>query len=273
VLAGGDAVGFFTGLVFKRYGLRLLGSPFPGWTTSSMGFNVRDDATRAAAARALPRFAFGELGCVHLELKDRRLTADDLDFPQTPTVLYEIDLALPEQAIFDRMTSACRRAIRKSEKEHVVVEEAEPDGFADEYYAQLVDVFEKQGLTPTYGVERVRDLIRFVHPTGRLMLVRARNPEGRPIATAIFPAHNGTAYFWGGASRREDQILRPNEAVFWFAMRRLRDRGIRVLDLGGGGEYKLKYGPVESSVPWFRRSRYPGLEPLRQIARRTLARV
>jgi CelD/BcsL family acetyltransferase involved in cellulose biosynthesis len=275
-LRGSDAaVGYFTGMVVRRFGVRILGSPFPGWTTPSMGFNLADGVSRRTAAAALAPFAFGALGCIHLELKDRRLTDSDaagLGLRTTPTVTFEVDLSAPEDAIFGQMTSACRRAVRKAAKSGVVVEEAGADGFAEEYYTQLLEVFERQGLKPTYGVERVRALIRHIHPTGRLLLARARAPDGRGIATGLFPAMNGTAYFWGGASHRDDQILRPNEAVFWFAMRHWKARGVTVLDLGGGGDYKRKYGPRELTVPFFRRSRVPGVGPLRDLAKHVATR-
>jgi len=269
--AGDVVVGYFTGALISRYGVRILGSPFPGWTTSSMGFNLERGVDRRAATEALVRFAFGSLRCLHLELKDRFLTVRDLaglGFEHSAQVTFEVDLVAPEEDIFGRMSSACRRAIRKSEKEGVVLEEASGEDFADEYYAQLEEVFAKQSLVPTYDVSRVRELIRTLHPTGNLLLVRALSPGGDRIATGIFPALNTTAYFWGGASWREHQILRPNEAIFWYAMRYWKDRGISVLDLGGGGDYKRKYGPVELSVPWFRKSRLPGLGKLRELARR-----
>jgi CelD/BcsL family acetyltransferase involved in cellulose biosynthesis len=272
VLDGKNAVvGYFTGLVVRRFGVRILGSPFPGWTTSYMGFNLEEGVSRREAARALVHFAFGPLQCLHVELKDRFLGVADVagvGFEHTPNVAFEIDLKGHEDEIFGRMTSACRRAIRKSEKVGVVVEEAAGEAFADEYYGQLEDVFAKQSLRPTYDSSRVRELIRTVHPTGRLLLLRARSPEGHAIASGIFPAMNGTAYFWGGASWREHQILRPNEAIFWFAMRYWKDRGVTVLDMGGGGEYKRKYGPVELSIPFFRKSRIRGLGVLRDLARR-----
>jgi CelD/BcsL family acetyltransferase involved in cellulose biosynthesis len=273
VLAGvverGRTVGYFTGLVVKKYGLRLLGSPFPGWTTSSIGFNLVETASRPDAARALVAFAFGPLRCVHLELKDRRLRESDLEglgFESSPTVTFEVDLSPAEDAIFANMTSACRRAIRKSKKEGVVVEEASGADFAGEYYAQLEDVFAKQSLRPMYGVTRARELIRCLKPTGRLLLLRARAPDGTAIATGIFPAMNGVAYFWGGASWRSHQILRPNEAIFWYAMRYWKERGMTVLDMGGGGDYKRKYGPTETSVPFARRSRFRALMLLRDAA-------
>src|SRR5205085_2043438 len=145
--------------------------------------------------------------------------------------------------------------IRKAERVGVTIEEADDLEFADEYYAQLRDVFAKQSLVPTYGKERVTELIRRLHPTGRLLLLRARSRDGECIATGIFPGMNGSAYFWGGASWREYQILRPNEALMWHAIRHWQARGAVRFDLGGGAEYKRKYGGAEIVVPEFRFSR------------------
>jgi CelD/BcsL family acetyltransferase involved in cellulose biosynthesis len=269
VLADGEIVGYFTGLIVRRFGVRILGSPFPGWTTLSMGFNLRAGVSRRAATEALVRFAFGPLRCLHVELKDRELSVEDLaglDFEHKPMVTFEVDLTSSEDQIFGRMTSACRRAVRKAEKSGVTIEEASGEDFADEYHAQLVEVFERQGLTPTYDAERVRTMIRTVHPTGNLLLLRAIGPDGERVATGIFPGLNRAGYFWGGASRKEGQILRPNEAIFWYAMRYWRERGAEVLDMGGGGDYKRKYGPAELSVPWFRRSRVAALGKARDVA-------
>jgi hypothetical protein len=275
VVDDGERVGYFSGLVVRRFGVRILGSPFPGWTTASMGFNLAEGVSRHTAAAALVPFAWGPLRCAHLEVKDRWLRAADLDglgFESDLTLTYEVDLSADEPDILSRMSSACRRAIRKAEKSGVTVTAVAGEDFADEYYAQLQGVFARQSLVPTYGVERVRALIECLEPTGRLLLLRALSPDGRSIATGIFPAFNGTAYFWGGASLRPDQILRPNEAIFWYAMRYWRARGVSTLDLGGGGDYKHKYGPRELWLPWFRRSRVPGLRLMRTIARVTTER-
>jgi len=266
---GGATVGYFTALIIRRVGVGILGSPFPGWTTSYMGFNLDEDVPRREALKALPPFAYRSLGCLHLELKDRRLEAGDaagLGFTQKPNTTFELDLSASEDEMFGRMSSACRRCIRKAEKVGVRVEEATDSTFADDYYAQLVDVFAKQSLTPTYGVERVRELIQELSPSGRLLLLRARAPSGESIATGIFPAMNGTAYFWGGASWRQHQQYRPNEAIFWYAMRYWKGRGMSSLDMVGGGDYKRKYGPAEVTVPSLQKSRIAGLARLRDAA-------
>lgn len=270
VCDGREPVGYFTGLIVRRCGMRILGSPFPGWTTDYMGFNLDPAVDRRAAAAALLPFAFGAMRCVHVELKDRYLaeaSLSGLDYTSGRTMTFEVDLTADEPELLARMSSACRRAIRKAEKGGVQVDIVADECFAAEYYHQLRDVFAKQSLVPTYREERVRELIRCLGPTGRLLLLRALAPDGRCIATALFPAAHGTAYFWGGASLRPDQILRPNELLFWTAMKYWKARGMTTLDCGGAGEYKRKYGGQELWVPWYRSSRYPGLPALRDAAK------
>jgi CelD/BcsL family acetyltransferase involved in cellulose biosynthesis len=267
----GEPAGWFTGLIVRRFGVPILGSPFQGWTTGPMGFNLAPGIDRREAVEALVPFAFKRLNCLHLELLDRRARFEELSGLGARLAefnTYEIDLTRGEDELFAGMSSACRRAVRKSEKEGVRVEETHGVEFADEYYAQLEDVFAKQSLRPPYGVERVRELVRCLEPSGNLLLVRALSPQGDRIATAIFPVLNEFAYFWGGASWRSHQILRPNEALFWYTMRRLSERGIPLLDMGGGGAYKRKYGPRERRIPFFRKSRVPGMMALRDAAAR-----
>jgi hypothetical protein len=269
---GQETIGLFTGLIVRKSGFRILGSPFPGWSTDYMGFALSDGTDRRQAIQALIDFAFQELGCVHLEMMDRNLTVMDLRGLGVQHRVYrgfEIDLTREENELFYNMTSACRRCIRKAEKEGILIEEAHDLVFADEYYAQLKDVFAKQSLVPTYGIERVRQLITHVHPTGQLLLLRARNRQGRCIATGIFPHMNGVMYFWGGASWRHYQLLRPNEAIQWTAMTIGKQKGLRTYDMGGGGEYKRKYGGCEIEVPWFRKSKYPWIRYLRDMAQQS----
>jgi hypothetical protein len=178
------------------------------------------------------------------------------------------DLTQSEQQLFENMTSACRRAIRKSEKCGVTVEPASPDGFAEEYHAHLLDVFAKQELKPTYSPDRVQKLIDHVHPSGDLLLARVRDSGGRCIATGIFPGFGSMSFFWGNGSLREHQLVRPNEALHWFAMRYWKERGVRFHDWGGANAYKAKYGNVPFSMLAFRRSRYKMLQYARDVAER-----
>jgi len=271
---GGEVAGYFTGLTFSRFGVKVLGSSFPGWTTPYMGFNLVNGASRASALQALETEVWGTLKCLHMEVSDPNFRVEDgqeLGFQCESYVSYRTDLTKSEDEIFNSMESSCRRCVRKAEKSGVTIEEAHDAAFADEYYEQLKDVFAKQGLVPTYSIERVRSLIKHLEPTGRVLLVRARDPQGKCIASGIFPGYNKIAEFWGNASFRSSQILRPNEFIHWYVMRYWKRRGVAVYDWGGGGPYKEKYGCVPHSVPWFVKSRYQFVTKLRDEARKAFA--
>jgi hypothetical protein len=274
VLEDGRAVGYFTGLVVRRWGIRILGSSFPGWTTPYIGFNLEPGVSRRDALQALPDFAFRDLKVLHLEVSDPHFDVEDgaaLGFAVGAYDSYTSDLTRTEDELFKAMDSAARRCVRKAEKSGVTIEEAHDAGFADEYYAQLLDVFAKQGLVPGYPVDRVRQLIRHLEPTGRILLLRARDAEGNCIGTGIYPGYNKVAEFWGNASWRKHQQLRPNETLHWYAIRYWKRRGAEVFDWGGGGTYKEKYGVRPLSVPWFRKARYPWLDRARNQAKELFA--
>lgn len=271
----GKVVGYFTGLTIERFGVKVLGSSLPGWTTPYMGFNLLPGVSRAAALAAVEKMAWNELKCLHMEVSDPGFTVEDgqgLGFQCDSYPSYRTDLTRTEEEIFQSMDSACRRCVRKAEKSGVTIEEAHDAGFAYEYYEQLKDVFSKQGLVPTYGIDRVRALIKHMEPTGNLLLLRARDGDGKCIATGIFPGFNKIAEFWGNASWRSSQILRPNEAIHWHVMKYWKQRGVAIYDWGGEGSYKEKYGCVAHKVPWFTKSRYQFVSKLRDEAKRMFAR-
>jgi hypothetical protein len=253
-------LGYFSGLMVRKCGVSILGSPFRGWTTAYMGLTLSARIPRSAALRALEEFAFEQLRCFHLELMDRSVRTEDLDGLNWDFQMYcryEVDLAASEDALLGKMTRQCRQCIRKATRCGVVVEEAADLSFADEYYDQLRAVCGHRGLRPTYDVKRVRELIRILQPAGSLLLLRARAPEGTSIATSISVGAHSTAYLWGIASYQNDRILRPNELLVWYAMRYWKRRGMRTLDMGGLGQFERKFGGHEIAVPWLRVSRSP----------------
>ena len=270
VLSGRRVIGRFVGLLITKLGIRILGSPMRGWTTSYMGLCLEEDVDRLAALRALTEFAVDELRCMHLELFDRHLSFAAMDdggyrfFSQTG---FEIDLGKSDEQLLAGMTQGCRRNIRKAQRAGVQVEVAKDGAFVSDYCKQLKDVFARQGLVPPYNEDRVASLMRNILPTGNLLLLRALDPYGKCIATGIYPAGNTTMYFWGGASWREHHHLRPNQMLHWAAMMYWKARGMKSYDMGGGGAYKKQYGGREIAVPWVMASKYPALHLLRNCAR------
>jgi hypothetical protein len=274
IIDGSDDIAYFTGGMTKRFGVRIFGSPFTGWTTEYMGLNVRGGWNRRNLMPHIYAYITRDLGCAYFEVRDRYLSFDDVAahrVPHAEAKTFELDLSPDEESLFKGMSGSCRTAVRKGQREGLIVEEVVRggDGFATEFHEQLEDVFARQGLKPTYPRSRVASLVRQLLPTGHILLLRVRDQRGTCIATGIFPGMNDTAHFWGGASLRSQQILRPNEAMFWYAIRYWKARGIRRFDFGGGGDYKRRYGPVPLRVPIVKGARFPLIVTARDLAERS----
>jgi len=264
-----EVLGYFTGLIVKKFGLKILGSPFPGWSTPYMGFNLKPGISRSIAVEALTDFAFTELKCHHLEIMDRRMTWNDCANIAVECSVFdsfELDISLPEDQIWKNMRHDCRQCIRKAQKSGVVIEEANDLSFADEHYAQLKHVFAVKNSVPPFGVDRIKKLIELVHPSGNLLMLRARNKDGICIATSIFTGMNQMMFHWGAASWRHYSQVRPNEILVWHAIQHWRARGVGTFELIGRGEYKLKFGSTRIAIPWVRTSRNRGIGFLRASA-------
>jgi len=255
--------GYFFGLIVKKAGLRILGSPFRGWATYFMGFNLQPDISQKEVLYSFPPFVFKKLKCHYLEITDPCLKSDtvpELQYKIDHLPWFAIDLVPSEEAIFANMKDTGRRGIRKAIKSGVVIEEADDLSFADDYFAQYQEVMSNKSLLPPYGLERVRQLIRDIFPTGSLLLLRAKNPEGDCIATGIFLNFHKIAIYWGGASWRQYQPLHPNDLVMWQAIKTLKSQGAKILHLGGEAEqFKLKFGSSDAQIFRLRKANNPVL--------------
>ena len=275
VVSEGDRpIGHFVGAIVRRYGVRILGSPLRGWGTERMGFLLEEGADRRAAADALVPFAFHDLRCLHVELADGSLTAEamaDSGYLIETGNTFVVDLEPSEEEIFDRMKPKTRQYIRQAIRRELHAEIVGDISFADEFHEQLRDVFGRQGLVPTYGIERDRQLIRTVHPSGQLLLLRVRSPDGAIAATGVVVGRNRTAVNWGAAFYRKDADLHSIQLFWWEAMRYWRAKGAVYYDMGGGGDYKARYGGVRTPTAHFSRSRYRVLGLGRIAIRRLVA--
>ena len=269
----GSLIGYFIGARLRK-GIRIVASPFEGWCTPFQGLSVLAPISipeRLAVYKELITFCEATPGCDWFQATDWGLAPEDMTgspLSWLPVLGYRLDLTLDEEVLFARFSSATRRAIRKAQKGGVTVGQPEdPDQFVRDYYDQLLDVFAKQGLKPTYSLARIRALVRHLLPTGNLLLLESRSAEGACIGTGIFCGDNRLAQFWGGASYRASQILRPNEILFWEAIRRLRGRGLREMEFGGLGAYKEKYGPEPCARVQVYSARWKILASLKNTAR------
>jgi hypothetical protein len=244
----GRTGGYFVGLIVKKGPLRIMGSPLPGWTTDYMGPVVNKDFDFEKFLDALDHTC-RTMKIHHIELCSQFLSPDLMrsrGYSVQDSSTFIIPLSEDVDQMWRNLDRKCRQNIRKGISNNLVVEECDDPAVIDEHHAELVDVFAKQKLVPTYPVERVRSLFRILSP-GSIIVLRVRQGE-KVIATALLPYDNRCVYLFGAASWRTYQSLYPNELLYWTAMTMFAKKGMSLLDMCGDGNYKAKYGAVEVPV-------------------------
>jgi lipid II:glycine glycyltransferase (peptidoglycan interpeptide bridge formation enzyme) len=268
-------VAYFVGVVFRKFGVKIMGSPFEGWATCSMGFCALESVDRMSLIPVVKKFVFKKLKCIYLEIVDTHINFEDVkksNYDYLPQRTYVLNINRTDEEIFASFKSTCRTLLRQFERRGATISRVEPTmEFANEYYNQLIDVFEKQNLRPNYDRKKVIDLINAYqnNPDG-LLCLKVFDPDGKCIATSIFPGLKDTCYFWGGASYREFQQYRPNEYMFWYAMKYWRGQGATTMDMVGLRDYKKKFNPEEIVYPRVIISKYRLLLTFRNIAKKAI---
>lgn len=246
---GENTLGYFTALVTKKIGVRIVGSPFSGWSTCYMGIDTNLIGEKKEMIRQLVPYLFKTFRCQFIQIIDRDITVDEAiayGFHAKKVGTLELDINMSDEALFKQMKTDCRNFIRQFERRGARIEVAQPnEEFAKQYYSQLIDVFAKQGLVPTYSLEKVITLMENLKDSGNLLCLRVISPEEKCIATSIFIGHGKKFFFWGGASYREDQHYRPNEYMIWTAIKYWREKGCQTFDMVGIRDYKRKFGSNE----------------------------
>ncbi len=258
----GVFVGYAPFMIVKKLGglLKIAGSPFRGWSTCWMGIEVENTDDKVPIIKEISKLLFTKYRCLYCEIVDRDIPMDVAmasGFTIEPWGSLELDINCTDEELWKKFKTDCRNFIRQFERRGAVLSEAEPDDeFAEEYYEELVDVFAKQGLVPSYSLQKVKNILTNMKETGNLLCLRVRTPEDEPVASSIFFADKHRFYFWGGASYRKQQHYRPNEYMLWYAIRYWRDKGIKKFDMVGDRPYKRKFGSEHVDFPMFKIGKY-----------------
>lgn len=269
----GEEESWVFGVLVRRFGVKIFGSSFPGWSTPYIGICGVKGQARSALAEEVLRFAHRRLGCLHAELSDPLLVGEtQYQAPLTAGAFATLhtDLQRTEDEILGDWHKESKRVVRKSAERGVQIEVAtDHEQFIDEYYAQLLDVFEKQSLLPPFPKSRALSLVKHLAPHHHVLLLRATHPDIGCIGTTITVGAGRWAELWGTASHRDAQRLLPNEPMLWRSIVEWRARGVQTFDWGGFAEYKArKYGGRPVDVPWLRAPRWEALNSLRDFAQR-----
>lgn len=164
---------------------------------------------------------------------------------------------------FDR--SQTQRNIRRAKREGVVaLRRGETiDDLAHTYYDLHLETRRRQGI-PTQPRRFFEHLWREMLEPGNGFLLLA-SVDGVPIAGGVFLTWKDSVVYKFGASSSRFWSLRPNNLLFWEAIRWSCERGFRIFDFGrsdlanhglrnfknnwGAHETPLKYSVISDSAP------------------------
>lgn len=272
-IIGENNSGFFVGEKIKKV-VTIIGSPFEGLGTAHQGLSMKSSCSgeeRILIYKDISKWIFDNHYASFLQVEDWQLTMNHVDNAGVVTQGhsgYMIDLSLSEEELYHNLQQkSCRYSINKSIKNGITIRETQdPQKFIDIYYEQLIEVFNKQGLTPTYSKDCVVSLIDSLD-SAHLLLLESVTQDGEIAATGIFPGEKNLAIFWGGASYQKFQKLCPNEPLIWEAIKIWKQRGAKVFDLCGVRQYKLKFGPIIYTKPRLLFAKYSVLFKAKNLAK------
>lgn len=264
----GAVIGYFCGLVLKKFGFTMYESPWPG-TTVFQGPVVNQDVEQAPLMDALLRFT-KQHGIASIKLANEWLdpaVMRQLGFDVAPSATHICPLPSDEAAVWGAMRGTCRTRIRKAEKLGVVAEPTNDPVFAAYFYHFFMKVLAGKGRLPAYDIEFPRALMASLIPADRLFAVWAKY-QGEVIGAAFYAHDERAMYYLDGASDPDYLHLSPNELLHWTAMKLAIRRGIPLFNIGGApapSRFTQKFGGGLVPFNVYRKSFVPFLDTARQL--------
>ncbi len=270
ILHNGHICGHWCGLIVKKYGMNIFGSPLPGTGTDYMHPLFKNEIFLPDFLNGLKNWAIKN-NIAHIEIGGTYFNPETLKlfgFTTANTKTFRIDLSPGENEIWKNLKPAMRNKVRKAEKNGISVTVDHSEQFADLYYDMLKTVFNRKGLQPTYDLERVRKVLQYLKTEKRIIPLIAKN-NSTPLSAIILLQDKNTLYFWGGASFQEAFKYGANDLIHWYAFKLAKKYDIQNYDTCGGGDYKKKFGGELIHIP----SGYMSLNFFTGTARNFIKRV
>lgn len=261
------------GLLVRKAGWRLFGSPLPGWQTWRMG--PAYDATNADAASVIPQFIthLARRGISHFELMHTELDAPTMTrcgFRGECVVTMRAPLTPGDpDRTFAQLEPSARRNVRRAERLGLEVRFGVDDGFVSAHFRQLEAVYRRGGYRIPFSEARLRAGIEAMRAAGSLEAVSVFLPSSDVrIATGTFMREGRELMLWMWAHAEQHRWYRGTELMTWRVMERAMAAGCDTFDLMGRGDFKRKFGAVpDSSKRRWIRSDHALLTAARPVAK------
>jgi hypothetical protein len=170
---------------------------------------------------------------------------------------HSLDLASDKNQQFDRLGSSVRRAIRKAEKDGVMVEISESLEAVRIFYLLHCQTRKKHGLPP-----QPFSFFSNIHKhilAQNSGIVAVASWQKTPIAASVYFHLGDRAIYKYGASDEKFQYLRGSNLAMWEAIKWHLQKGVKKLHLGrtsmaneGLRRFKLGWGASEEIIEYFK---------------------
>ena len=257
-------------LIIKKFGIKILGSPFEGWFTPDMGFIWLSNFNINEVLKEVAKYSFNVLGCWYVQISDKKITTSSLD----SSIYYveyrslEIDLSIDSEDIFNNFHKSAKKRIKQFDNRGAIIKRVPFDReFVDVFYSQITDVFAKQRLLPNYDIKKIYDMADALKDNPELVFAtQVYDPDGTCIASSIYLGFNEWCYSLATASYRSGQWYLPNEKCRWLGMCYWKDKGATSFDMVGFREYKMKFSPEVVMRPTVIFTKFKALLYLKKLA-------
>jgi CelD/BcsL family acetyltransferase involved in cellulose biosynthesis len=171
-----------------------------------------------------------------------------------------LDLRPDLDALWCRFHESTRRAIRKSQRDGVVVRVARTPEEVRAFYDMHLAVRKHKYRMLAQPYRLFENIWRHFVEQGAGFLLLARHRD-QIIAGVMFLKWKDTLYYKFNASASAALEHRPNDLILWESIRRARESGCTALDCGlsdwdqdGLIRFKRKFGTVEKTISFLRHS-------------------
>lgn len=278
-VSNNDTIGYFLGgrFLFGRYSI--VSAPLSNSGTYTMGLCMNKSITqeeRVIIYKQLAEWLLTTKQASVLQVDDWQLRITSaqwipyedfhhevlekhsISYSVRPTLCVPVNVS--EEEMWAKLHyKSCKYSINKARKLGLEIREItrfeDIDAFTKIHYEHVKDVSQRHGTLipkPAQRRNRMKALCESLFPDRVIMLEvigNDENGEKKIMSSGIYCIDKGECIYWTGASYQRYQKYCPNEFMVWEAMRLLHQRGGGIMNFGGMGTYKLKFGTVYEYVP------------------------
>lgn len=252
IYEGRNIIGYFCGLVVRKFIFKIMGSPLTGTGTNYMGPLVHpgidQDKLIIAIDAMLKQNNIDYFEMCNDVLRSEVLEKNNYQLKNGKT--HSVVIADNDNEAFSNLKSTCRNRIRKGIKNELKTEITDSPLIVDSFYQQYKEVYGKQGKSVPFGVKRVNSLYDNLYSTDRLLAVWVKKGE-TVVASGLFPYDEKAIYFWGAASWIRYHKFCPNELLHWEVIKFAVTKRLKEYNMcGGHSKFKDKFGGAD--VPYIK---------------------